>query len=362
MHPDEIMALRLHNQRLRGGTPFPTAEHVLRWQGAVQAQEFAYAKWSLAQRAQSVTASMMDRAFADGRVLRTHLLRPTWHFVLPEDARWIIQLTRPRVSALNAFQYRQHELDDELFRRSNAALARAVADGNHRTRDELVVALAEAGITASRIRLACILMQAELNMVLISGAPRGKQQTYAAFDERVSAANHPFDQDEALAELTRRYFTSRGPATLKDFIRWSSLTAADGKRGIESVQSLLTSETIEGRTYWTTEGRSAFAAAATNVDLIQGYDEIVMSYSDSKHHLFNTNPNVAPPEERPRYLHAILIDGKLAGHWRHAITHGRLQIDTYWHRPISGPETLALECELHRYGKYWNLDASLASS
>jgi hypothetical protein len=359
MSPDEIMPLRLHNQRLRG-TPFATIEDVLRWQSAVQAQEFAYAKWSLAQRAQLVTAEVMDRAFAEGRILRTHLLRPTWHFVLPEDARWIIQLSRPRVNALNAFQYRQQGLDDDVLTRTSAVLAQAVDDGQHHTRDELARALAEAGIEASGTRLACIVMRAELDMVLISGTPRGKKHTYAAFDNRVPAAATPFNHDDALAELAQRYFTSRGPAALKDFMRWSRLTAADVKRGMEAVQSMLTKETIEGQTYWMQDAPGPRVTEVPRADLVQGYDEIVMSYSESKHHLFDSDPTVAPPDVRPRYLHAILINGKLAGHWRHAISRDGLQLESYWHRSISDSESQAVQREVERYGQYWTMNATLS--
>ena len=191
------------------------------------------AKWSVAQRARGVTDSAVDRAFADGAILRTHILRPTWHFVLPADIRWLLALSAPRVHALNASYYRKAELDRGLFARSEAALARALKR-RHLTRTELAVVLDRVGIRASGLRLAYILMHAELEAVICSGAPRGKQQTYASFDERVPPAK-PLHRDEALAELTARYFTSRGPATVKDFARWCSLTVSDARAGVEMV-------------------------------------------------------------------------------------------------------------------------------
>src|SRR5437868_6619308 len=237
MDTHEIARRRLYNQYL-WGAPCDSPEHVVGWLGAMQSQEFAYAKWSVAQRSRGATNAAMAQALADGAILRTHVLRPTWHFVLPADVRWLLDLTAPRVNALSGYYYRQLGLDDAVFAQTNALFLKALKGGRQLTRTELAAILQRSGIVASGQRLAYILMRAELDAVIISGALRGKQQTYAAFDERVPRAKK-VPRENALAELTRRYFVSRGPATLTDYLTWSSLTAAEGRIGLEMVQSRL---------------------------------------------------------------------------------------------------------------------------
>ncbi len=210
---------RLHNQLLIQH-PFDQPNEVVAWLGAVQAQEYGHAKWALGMRLPGATDVDVERAIAEGSILRTHVMRPTWHFVTSADIRWMLELTGPRVHALNAYYYRQQGLDDALFARSNAVLAKALAGGNYLTRPELQAALAGAGIVADGgLRASYLMMRAELDMLICSGPRRGKQFTYALLDERAPAASS-LPRDEALAELTRRYFTSHGPATLKDFAWW----------------------------------------------------------------------------------------------------------------------------------------------
>ena len=227
------------------------------------------------------TDAAVDQAFADGTILRTHILRPTWHFVSPGDLRWLLALSAPRVHALERARTTE---DPSSTTRSSPPARRCSLERwktRHLTRAEVAVELDHAGVTASGLRLAYILMHAELEAVICSGAPRGKQQTYASFDERVPAAL-PRDRDEALAELTARYFTSRGPATVKDFARWCSFTLGDARDGLEMVQSQLEHEVVDGRTYWFAASPERAAPTSPVVDLVQGYDECIMSYSESK--------------------------------------------------------------------------------
>jgi len=219
---DTIARRRLANQHLVAPTLTAAAE-VVGMLGAVQAQDYAGAKWAVAQRATGLADSHIEQAFATGAILRTHVLRPTWPFILPQDARWMLELTAPRIMQAMAYYNRQLELDAKLLRRSNAVLERTLHDGMQLTRTELSAALRRAGVRlATGQHVGNVLLQAELDRVIISGARRGKQFTYALFDERVPAAP-PRDRDEALRDLTRRYFATRGPATVQDFAWWSGL-------------------------------------------------------------------------------------------------------------------------------------------
>jgi hypothetical protein len=350
----DIARRRMHSQRL-WGTPFERPDEVVEWMAAVQSQDFPVAKWSVAQRAKDVGDAAMDRAFADGAILRTHVLRPTWHFVLPADIRWMLELTAPRVNALNAHYYRKLGLDDELFARSNELIARALKGGAQLTRKEVAAELGRAGIATSGLQLGYILMRAELDAVICSGALRGKQHTYASLDERAPDAK-ALDRDGALAELTGRYFTSRGPATVKDYVRWSSLTAADGRRGLDMVKSRLGHEVVDGRTYWFAASSKAVKAGPKVIDLVQGLDECVMSYSESRDVL--APPSATLPDEAA-FKHVVLLDGRVIGRWRRAPKRSSVVVETDLYRRLVRVQRQALDVAVERYGRFLGVPATL---
>jgi len=334
----DIAGQRMVNQRL-WGTPWAGIVDVVRDLGAVQAQEFAYAKWSLAQRAGDPAESLVDRAFAEGAILRTHVLRPTWHFVLPQDIRWMLALTGPRVQAVSAPYYRQHGLTD--FDRPTALWVEALKGGNHLDRKAMRAVLADAGITVTNLQFGFLLLHAELEAVLCSGAPEGKQQTYALLDERAPEAR-AMGRDDAIAELVRRYFSTRGPATLKDFAWWSGLTQADGRRGLEALGMMPT--VVNGRTYY---GHAAqVAEKPPRVDLVQIYDEIGVAYTESRDVVQGDDTLLG---RGPVYYHSILLNGKLIGRWRRTVKAGSVSFETQFRRALTKGETKALERELERY-------------
>jgi hypothetical protein len=232
MNTSDVLRQRLHNQKL-SSSEIENPADVVRWLGAVQAQDYGAAKWALALRMRNATHAQVEEAFNEGRIIRTHLLRPTWHFVVPEDVRWLLELTAPQVNRRSGSGYRMFELDGAVFKRSNKVLTNALRGGKHLTRAALKAALNKSGVAADNgVRLAHIMLRAELDGVVCSGPRIGKQFTYALLEERVPPAK-PLSHDEALAKLTRRYFRSHGPATLQDFVWWSGLTVADARRGIE---------------------------------------------------------------------------------------------------------------------------------
>ena len=199
----EIAYERLLRQRIEGkGLENPA--QVVRWMGAIQAQDYAGGKWAVGLRCFRCTDDDLEEAFSKGEILRTHIMRPTWHFVAPEDIRWMQSLTAPRVNAINAFYYRRLELDRALFKRSNASLNKALRGGKQLTRAELRAVLEDAGIATRDLRLTFLMLRAELDAVICSGGRRGKQFTYALVDERAPQAKD-LNRQEALAELTERY-------------------------------------------------------------------------------------------------------------------------------------------------------------
>jgi hypothetical protein len=352
MEAGDIARLRMYGQHL-WGSPLATPEDVVRWLVAVQAQEFPVAKWSVAQRARDVTDAAMDRAFADGAILRTHVLRPTWHLVLPEDIRWLLDLTAPRVNALNAHYYRKLELDEELLGRTDAVLAAALEGGRNATRTELAAELDRAGIHATGIRLGYIVMRAELDGIVCSGSMRGKQHTYASLGERAPRARI-LGRDEALEELTLRYFAARGPATVKDLARWSSLTIADARRGVEILGSRLEHVVVDGRTYRFASVPPDAGPMSGRIDLVQGYDEVIMSYSESKDVLAPTPTDVV-------FTHAVLLGGRLIGHWRLVRGTDPVLVETSLRR-LDPDEERALDAAVARIGRFLGTPVALLAN
>jgi hypothetical protein len=313
--PLDITRRRLANQRLSGGQ-FSKPEDVVRWLGAVQAQEYGEAKWALALRMGRASNAGIERAIGEGRILRTHVLRPTWHFVAPADIRWMLALTGPRITAAMASYNRRLELDAAVFRRSQKAVVRALSGGSQLTRQELKIALERAGVDTQGVqRLANIVMQAELDAVICSGARRGRQFTYALLDERVPMSASR-SRDDALAQLARRYFTSHGPAQLRDFAWWSGLTLADARAGLAMVERELADEVIGGRTYWFSAAVRA-TDPAPNAYLLGLYDEYLIAYKDRSAALDASRWTRIV--SRDPYAAPIVVNGHVAGGWKRVI-------------------------------------------
>jgi DNA glycosylase AlkZ-like len=352
-----IAQQRLHNQLITRPM-FEKPEDIVRWLGAVQSQDYAAAKWALGLRMQGVTDDAIEQAFADGAIIRTHVMRPTWHFVAPADIRWLLALTEPRINALNAYYYRKLELDDALFGYSNAVLAKALQDGKQLTRSELASVLQQAGIAADNLlRSTYIIMRAELDGIICSGARRGKQFTYALLDERVPQTGN-LDRDEALAEFARRYFTSHGPATLQDFVWWSGLAAADAKAGLEMVASQLMSEAIEGQTYWFSTSMPPVKELAQTVHLLPNFDEYTVGYTDrsavidvSDATKFDVRGNVLN--------HVVVLDGRVVGTWKRTIKKDTVIVTPNLFTPLNEGETRALVAAINRYGVFLGMHVSV---
>jgi hypothetical protein len=358
MKDEDIARLRLRRQHLTG-TPLPTPEAVVSWLGAVQAQEFGVAKWSIARRCRGrVTSADLDRALGEGRILRTHALRSTWHFVLPADLRWLLMLVGPRVRARMASYYWRNGLTDAVFARSQAVLRDALAGGRQLMRKEVTAAFARGRVATDGLKLRFLLLQAELDLIVCSGALRGKQQTFALVDDIVPPAQ-PLSQDEALAELTRRYFSSHGPATLKDFIWWSSLTAAQARHGLKLLDGTgLRRLEAGGCTYWMDEAPTRRATSATPVRLLQAFDEYVIGYTESRKVLAVAGQPDAP-NGAPLHSNVLIRDGQVIGFWRAVLDAEEALVEVHLARPLDVPTRRALEDELERYGHFLQLPARL---
>lgn len=324
--------------------PGEVVEHLV----AMQAQEHTYARWSVGQRC-GAAASVVDAAFDAGALLRTHVLRPTWHYASPADLRWLLALTGHHIDRSAARRYDELGLDARTRRRSTDLIAAAVATGPM-TRRELAAVLERKRISPGGQRMPYLLLHAELHAAVCSGPMHGTQHTYAPFDDRVPA-RPGYTEDDALAELARRWFATRGPASLRDFAWWSGLPAAHARRALASVQSDLSWYEQDGTTYWFAEARRGIRGP--RVDLVQCYDEAIISYTATRHVL--TTPEVSFPVPRAidGFTHVLLCDGVLLGHWRaRRVPAGGTEVETRLARDIDDRERVALDAAVGRYEEF----------
>ena len=352
-----IPVQRLHNQAITD-TRFRRAVDVVDWLGAVQAQEYPFARWGLALRmTDGITDRVIEKACDDGRILRTHVMRPTWHFVTPAAIRWMLELTAPAVHRRMAPYMRRLELDKPLCVRATTLVERALGDGQHLTRQELAARLKRHRIVAAGIRLALLTMYAELEGVICSGPRRGKTATYALVAERAPNAKR-LPRDEALAELGRRFFRSHGPATVRDFVWWSGLNTADAKRTLEMNRA--TRQTAGGLPYWTIGRAGDTVARARGGCLLPIYDEYLVAYRDRA--VVPHGPAAVPARLPVPFQHAVVIDGQIAGTWRTARKESAMAIQVCPLRTLTAGERRGLGRAAARYARFLGVPVSLSGA
>jgi hypothetical protein len=352
----DIVRLRLRNQRLTR-TDLRTPVEVVSWLGAVQAQDYPGAAWAVGLRARGITADDVGRAFDDGRILRTHVMRPTWHFVAPADIRWLLALTGPRVNRVCSHYYRKAGLDEKILTRSRRTIERALRDGQHLTRPELGAALRRIGIDVRGTDLAFVVLRMELDCVVCSGPRRGTQFTYALLEERVPRAR-TFTRDEALAELTRRYFASHGPATLRDYVWWSGLTVRDARAGLDMLRNTLTETVIDGLTCWFLSSNPGARLPSPTVHLLPTYDEYLIAHKDRD--FVKDVASAERAQARPEFQYLVTVDGKIRGTWKPTLVRGTADIAVRLYRPLNADEEQAVAAEAARYGRFVALPVNLS--
>jgi hypothetical protein len=316
---------------------------MVRWFGAVQGQEYAQTKWGLGLRLSHLCDDDIEDELEKGIILRTHLLRPTWHFVHAEDILWMLQLSAPRVHRVNGTMYRQLELDVKLLNRCADIFVQAMADGVHRTRDELSDLLAVKGVKATGMRLAYVVMYAELEGILCSGKRRGNQFTYARLADRVKRfPKHTLD--EALLELTMRYFQSRSPATIHDYSTWSGLTISECKRGIALAgKTIAQRKTKEQELYSLVSDLPEYEPG---LYLLPEYDELLMGYKDRKAIL-----QVNDPAARPFKFNCLVVyDGQVIGTYKRNIKGKAAYFELdFFNKPLNASRKKMLKEQLQRF-------------
>ena len=330
----------------RRSAPEDVVRHLL----AVQSQDVQPSAWSVAQRTADGREAVVEQARADGRLIRTHVLRSTWHDVCAEDLRWLLALTGPRVKAQMAGVRRELALDDDVLRTARGVLEPALS-GRALPRAQLRPVLAAAGVALDSRSLGHLLMWLELDGMVCSGPRDGRAQTHALLDERVPPTPAR-DRDAAVAELVLRFLTGHGPATAQDLAWWSSLLLRDVRGALAGLGPAVHSEVLDGLELWSSADGPP-AAGPTGVRLVQLYDEHLVAFTASKH--------LADPDRwtslrtRP-YLGVVLDDGRVQGSWSRTVGAAGVTVRVAPVRPLD-PD--AAQAAAQEYGDFLGLTAEV---
>jgi hypothetical protein len=312
----EIARWRLSSQHLV--TPHAaSAADVIRGLLAVQAENPSQAAWAVASRTPHPDAADLGALLDQGRVIRTHVLRPTWHFVAAEDIGWLLELTAPRIRPLIVRQLQQtHGLGGAGLDRATSVVLDALSVQPDQTREQLANGLRGNGVEPTGQVLMLLLILLELDRLICSGRPLEGVHTYAAFADRVPSPRR-LDRDESLAELALRYFTGHGPATERDLAYWATITLGDVRRGLAQVQDRLASFDHAGRTFWHTPGESPpTKPPAPPAHLLQILDEIYRGYQDSRMVLDSEG---LVPGGRETAIGMALVDGQIVARMKRVV-------------------------------------------
>jgi hypothetical protein len=357
----EIAQYRLYHQQIIHSQEKEVAAVVKRLV-AVQAQDFASARWAVGLRTPGATDSDIEKAIAERKIVRTWPMRGTLHFLAAADVRWILPLLTPRIIAGSSSRHTQLGLDDATFALSREIFTAALQGGKQLQRDAMYQVLEEGGIRMDNQRGYHLLWRNAQEGLLCFGPTEGKQPTFVLMDEWIPAEKEAKQRErtDALAELALRYFLGHGPATVQDFCWWSGLTATDAKAGLEAVRSQLAQAVVDGKTYWMAPGTPEAVAEAAKekaprVHLLPGFDEYLLGYRDRSAVLDPQYAQRIVPGSNGVFLPTLVIEGRVAGTWKRAAKKKSVQINAQPFAPLSADEESAFWEAAQRYGDFIGL-------
>lgn len=333
MNISDISAIRMDSQQIQN-TKFTEVKELVSWMGAIQAQDHPMANWAIGTRLPGFTEAQVDAATDRAEIIRTHLLRPTWHFVAATDIYWMLQLTAPHIMVKSKTVFKQMGVTEAVCHTANDAIVGAFRNALFLSRDELILAMEHAGISNSRIAASHLLFQAELAGILCSGIKENNRQTYALLEVRVPKPA-TISREEALSKLTTKYFKSHGPASLGDFVWWSGLPVRDAKKAIQMVENELAVVDIEGERYWLAREFSEIVMPAKDeVYLLPAFDEFLISYKDrtpsfpQQYHskAFTVNGIFHP---------VIVVNNQVCGLWKRSVKKDKVYFEASFFKPCS---------------------------
>jgi len=345
----DLLGARLRRQRLVGDG-FATVEQAVAAHLAVQAQDYLGALWALGQRVQGAGEATIEAALAARGIVRSWPLRGTLHFVAADDLRWLLDLLAPRLLQRSRRRLKDDfDVDERVVERARTVCERVLGGDRALTRDALYAAFDDARIATAGSRGLHVVWWLAHAGVLCFGARVGKQQTFVLLDDWLPPAPRR-SREDALAELARRYFASRGPATVQDFAWWSGLAAADAAAAHEAVRGGLERVDVEGRAYWHVPAAEDGAVAKrARVHLLPAYDEYTVAYQDrgaflDAAHAARAGNGIFKP--------ALLVDGRIAGGWKRTLAKAAVEVVPDWFEPPSAVATKAFDVAAERYAAF----------
>jgi hypothetical protein len=355
-HPD-IPRLRLRAQ----GIDLPlstTPEAIVTHLGAIQAQDYGGALWSIGLRIAGATRADVERAIADRTIVRTWPMRGTLHFIPAVDARWMLELLTPRIMKAAEGRHRQLGLDDATFRRSRALVGRALGDEPVLSRGALFAALETGGVSTTGQRGIHILQRLSLERMLCYGPHAEKQPTFALFDDWISTSRQ-LDRDDALRTLAERYFRSHGPATQRDFVGWTGLTMADAKIGLQLAQPALERIATDDGELWMSNEHAATDAPAPRAYLLPGFDELMLGYKDRSAMLAPRYAGRIVPGGNGMFLSTLVLDGQVRGTWRRSARAKTVALEASPFGRLTAPQKKAFDEPRERYARFLGMAVTL---
>ncbi|MDR1055394.1 MAG: winged helix DNA-binding domain-containing protein [Prevotellaceae bacterium] len=348
MNNYELISRRLHNQQLTKHKLHAPRE-IVSWMGAMQAQDYNMAKWGIGVRLTGITAQQVEDAVNNGDIIRTHIMRPTWHFVSTEDIHWLMQLTAPRIKPI-LFNYDKNVGFEKIpLRKVTDIVIKSLQGNKHLTRLELGKIINDAGIAITNDQVGHVLFHAELDRIVCNGRVINKKQTYGLLEEKVPDTGL-FDKDEALGKLAAKYFGSHGPATLQDFVWWSGLLLSEAKRAIEIIKPDFIFEEINSQTYIYSDAEYIHLSK-NRAYLLPAFDEILVSYKDRKEAVCaEYHPKVMTSNGIFRPF--ILYNNQVIGSWKKQTSKNKTGVETEFFIPISKILLKAVDMAIEGFVNY----------
>jgi hypothetical protein len=326
MTHQEIAHHRLASQKLEK-TSRISPQEIVHHMGAIQAQDYAMAKWAIGSRCDA-TEKEIEEAINSGKIIRTHILRPTWHFVAADDIHWMLDVSGPQVKRIILAETKKHGYDEKEFGKINSAIEKILAGNNHLTRDEIIQELSLKKVSGEyHLSPVLIMMYAELDGLVCNGIMKGKQMTYSLLEEKVAKPATKLTKEDGLAKLAKRYFESHGPATLSDFSWWSGFSPTLCKTVIHSIASELNSVEINNQTYWFGTDLSLENSFRESVHFLPAFDEILISYKNREASILLEHQSKAFTKNGI-FKPVILENGKVIGTWKRTIKKDHAKIET----------------------------------
>jgi hypothetical protein len=357
MTPRDIATARLYSQHI-AQADFLTPEAVVSWMGAMQAQDYPGVLWAIGLRSPHLTTVDIEKAIIDRTILRTWPMRGTLHFVAAKDARWMLRLLAPRIIARSATRRRQLGIDDDVITKSRQTLEKALAGSVSLARTELCRILEEAGIPTDNQRGIWILhLLAEMG-VLCFGPHQGKQPTFVLLEEWIPQVAE-LSKEESLATLASRYFTSHGPATLKDFAGWGQLPITEARLAINLASTALAKSTIGDTDYWHAPNLPRVPSNSTAF-LLPGFDEFMLGYKDRSPALALEHSQKIVPGNNGMFISTIVVNGQVAGTWKKTVRKNDISIRLLPFEPLNSSTLRQLELATAKYSNFIGMPVTVS--